>query len=223
MSTAPLPDDTTVGRFRICTRIGRGGMGEVYKAYDSTLDRYVALKILPAELVERPDRVQRFIQEAKSASALSHPHIVTVYEIGQDKVDGRPIHYIAMELLDGTTLREEIHGKRAPVKRLLELLSQVADALAKAHAAGIIHRDLKPDNIMVTGGGYAKVLDFGLAKLVEPQVWGSRDGPGLPTTPRTSEGAILGTSATWHRNRLKQSRRTNAPTSFRSAVSCMRR
>jgi eukaryotic-like serine/threonine-protein kinase len=193
MSTAPLPDDTTVGRFRISSRIGRGGMGEVYKAYDSTLDRYVALKILPPELVERPDRIQRFIQEAKSASALNHPNIITVYEIGHDDIDGRSIHYIAMELLEGTTLREEIHVKRAPLKRLIDLLAQVADGLAKAHAAGIIHRDLKPDNIMVTGDGYAKVLDFGLAKLVEPRVWVSRDGPGLPTTPRTSEGALLGT------------------------------
>jgi protein kinase-like protein/WD40 repeat protein len=167
-------------------------MGVVYKAYDPTLDRYVALKVLPPELVEHSDRVMRFAQEARSASALNHPHIISIYEIGETEVEGRPTHYIAMELVEGRTLREEIHDKRAPLRTLLDLLVQVADALAKAHAAGIVHRDLKPDNILVTPDGYAKIIDFGLAKLVEPKLPQSAASQ-MATAPRTQEGALLGT------------------------------
>ncbi len=188
VNTTSLPRGTVLGRYRVETSIGRGGMGEVYAAYDESLDRQVALKILPAEVIDRPDRVRRFIQEAKRASALDHPHIVTIHEIGQAPVDGRTVHYIAMELVRGTTLRQEIHALHAPLNRLLQLLTQVAQALAKAHNAGIVHRDLKPDNIMVTADGYAKIVDFGLAKLIEDHSGASSKTPTL-----TREGALVGT------------------------------
>lgn len=140
-------------------------MGEVYLAHDTKLDRKVALKILPAEVATNRDRMERFVREAKSAAALNHPNIAHVYEIGADE----GTHYIAMEFIDGDTLREKIHREKAPLTKLLKYLNQVAMGLAKAHGAGIVHRDLKPENIMITRDDYAKVLDFGLAKLVEPQ------------------------------------------------------
>jgi eukaryotic-like serine/threonine-protein kinase len=159
-------------------------MGEVYKAQDISLERPVALKILPEHLVEDSDRVRRFVQEAKSASALNHPHIITIYEIGQatpsqiielpqagnetaPAANAGTVHYMAMEFVDGVTLHHKIHKESKDLKKLLNYLAQAAEGLAKAHAAGIVHRDLKPENIMVTGDGYAKILDFGLAKLVE--------------------------------------------------------
>ncbi|MFZ2490925.1 MAG: protein kinase, partial [Thermoanaerobaculia bacterium] len=149
-------------------RIARGGMGEVYEAWDDTLSRRVAIKVLPPLLLDQPERVRRFIQEARSASALNHPHIVTIYEFGQDDVGGRTIPFIAMEFVDGTSLHHLIASGRSTPRRFVTLLTQVADALAKAHACGIVHRDLKPANIMVTPDGYAKIVDFGLAKLIEP-------------------------------------------------------
>ena len=179
-------------------------MGEVYEARDENLERSVALKILPAEMVQNADRVRRFVQEAKSASALSHPHIITIYEIGHTQVEGPAtvpaadepeapgdIHFIAMELIDGHTLKTRIHTEHAGAKDLLRWLAQAAEGLAKAHSEGIVHRDLKPDNIMVTGDGYAKVLDFGLAKLTEPL----GEGTLAPTVlaDETAEGAVLGT------------------------------
>ena len=156
---------TKLGRYEVRSKIGEGGMGEVYLAQDTKLDRKVALKILPADVASNRDRMDRFVREAKSAAALNHPHIAHVYEIGES--DGT--HFIAMEFIDGETLRQKIHRDHAPLSKLLKYLNQVAEGLAKAHAAGIVHRDLKPDNIMITRDDYAKVLDFGLAKLVEPQ------------------------------------------------------
>ncbi len=140
-------------------------MGEVYLAQDTRLDRKVALKVLPEEVASHRDRMERFIREAKSAASLNHPNIAHVYEIGESN----GTHFIAMEFIDGETLREKIHRDKAPLTKLLKYLIQVAQGLSKAHAAGIVHRDLKPDNIMITRDDYAKVLDFGLAKLVEPQ------------------------------------------------------
>jgi serine/threonine protein kinase len=201
----PLPTTfetgTEVAHYRLIAPLGAGGMGEVYKAHDSRLERTVALKILPPELVRNDERVRRFVQEAKSASSLNHPNIVTIHEIGQADVpsnDGsgastsRPIHYIAMELIDGSTLRRKIHDEGTDLRTLLVYLAQAADGLAKAHAAGIVHRDLKPENIMVTRDGFAKVLDFGLAKL---SVKKSSDSASEATAVRqqTREGAILGT------------------------------
>src|SRR2546421_2921512 len=157
---------TQLGRYEIRSKIGAGGMGEVYLAQDTKLDRKVALKILPAELAGNSDRMRRFVQEAKAAAALNHPHIAHVYEIGES--DG--VHFIAMEFIDGQTLREKIHRERSELRKLLRYLQHAAEGLAKAHAAGIVHRDLKPDNIMITRDGHAKILDFGLAKLIEPQL-----------------------------------------------------
>jgi Tol biopolymer transport system component/serine/threonine protein kinase len=161
-----------LSHYEIKSLLGAGGMGEVYLAQDTRLDRQVALKLLPGAFINDVDRVRRFEQEARAASALNHPHILTIYEIerAEDK------HFIVMEYIDGETLREKIHRKRTPLSKLLKCLQQVAEGLAKAHAAGIVHRDLKPDNIMVTRDGYAKVLDFGLAKLMEqPKPAGAGD------------------------------------------------
>ena len=158
-----LPAGAKLGRYEIRSKIGEGGMGEVYLAEDTQLHRRVALKILPAELASNRDRMRRFEQEATAAAALNHPNIAHIYEIGSQD----DIHFIAMEFVDGQTLRELIHLKRTELPKLLRYLQHAAEGLAKAHAAGIVHRDLKPDNIMVTREGHAKVLDFGLAKLVE--------------------------------------------------------
>ena len=161
-----LEAGTKLGRYEIRSKLGAGGMGEVYLAHDQALDRSVALKILPADLAAKKDRMERFVREAKAAAALNHPNIAHIYEIGES--DG--VNFIAMEFVDGDTLRQLIHGKPTDLKKLLRYLQHTAEALAKAHATGIVHRDLKPDNIMVTREGHAKILDFGLAKLIEPQL-----------------------------------------------------
>src|SRR4030095_1912339 len=154
--------ETTVAHYRIMEPIGAGGMGAVYKAYDTKLQRVVALKLLPSEYVSQEDRRRRFFQEARAASALNHPHILTVYEVGED--DGRP--YIAMEYVEGDTLRQKLNARPLELKETLDIAIQIAEGLAGAHEAGIIHRDLKPENLMIRRDGYAKILDFGLAKLV---------------------------------------------------------
>src|SRR6184192_2424489 len=140
-------------------------MGEVYLAHDTKLDRKVAIKFLNEEFSKDEDKLNRFVREAKAASALNHPNILTVYEIGE--VNGK--NYISTELIDGKTLREHLSHKEAlPLNTILKIGVQVAEALSAAHQAGIIHRDIKPENIMLRQDGYAKVLDFGLAKLAEP-------------------------------------------------------
>jgi len=154
----------SLGHYRILRTLGVGGMGEVYLAEDSRLDRLVAVKILPAEFAQSPDRMGRFVREAKAASALNHPHIAHIYEVGESE----GFNFIAMEYVEGVTLRDKIHVERASLRTLLKFLGQVADGLAKAHSVGVVHRDLKPDNIIVSNDGYAKILDFGLAKHVEP-------------------------------------------------------
>src|SRR5882724_7691590 len=164
--TETLVANSTISHYRIVSKIGAGGMGEVYLAQDIKLDRKVALKILPAEVASNRDRMERFIREAKSAAALSHPNIAQIFEIGEH--DGT--HYIAMEFIEGVTLRDKIYRENTELRKLLRYLQHVAEGLAKAHAMGIVHRDLKPDNIMITRDGHAKVLDFGLVKLVEPEV-----------------------------------------------------
>ena len=167
-------------------------MGEVYLAHDQTLDRKVALKILPADVASNSSRMERFTREAKSAAALNHPNIAHVYEIGQSE----GLHYIAMEFIDGVTLREKIHREQADLRKLLRWLQHTAEGLAKAHAAGIVHRDLKPDNIMITIDGHAKILDFGLAKLVEQPPMPSSDSSEIATAvmqQRSIPGAIMGT------------------------------
>jgi len=156
------PSGERFGRYEIRSALGAGGMGEVYLAQDTVLERVVALKILRPEVATDAERMRRFTLEAKAAAALNHPHIAHIYEIGQD----RETSFIAMEFVDGETLREKIHQQETDLKRLLAWLTQVAEGLAKAHAAGIVHRDLKPDNIMISRDGYAKILDFGLVKLL---------------------------------------------------------
>lgn len=193
--TAGTLSGRTVARYRIVERLGAGGMGEIFKAIDSVLNRPVALKVLPAEVVHDPDRLRRFVGEAQSASALNHPNIVTIHDVGSvilDDGDGvtRTIHYIAMELIEGETLSGRIYGG-ASLTVLLELMLQVADALAKAHSAGILHRDLKPDNIMVTTDGRAKVVDFGLAKLIQPDC--QEQDAATAHIELTRQGAVLGT------------------------------
>jgi hypothetical protein len=191
-----LTEGAEISHFRIESRLGAGGMGEVYKAHDLTLDRPTAMKVLSPEFLTDADRVRRFVQEAKSASALNHPNIVTIYEIGQvpvakrtlgiDEDDELPIHFIAMEYIDGATLRA-LASRGTEMTKLLDVMAQVADGLAKAHSEGIVHRDLKPDNIMVTKDGYAKVVDFGLAKLTESK--------GRADQHRTASGVVMGTAA----------------------------
>src|ERR1043166_2795772 len=161
-----IPAGTKLGRYEIRSKLGAGGMGEVYLAEDSQLRRRVALKILPVDLASNQDRMRRFIQEAQAAAALNHPNIATIHEIGES--DG--VNFIAMEFIDGFTLPEFIHSKQTEMSKVVRYLQHVAEGLAKAHGAGIVHRDLKPDNIMVTREGHAKILDFGLAKLIEQQI-----------------------------------------------------
>jgi Tol biopolymer transport system component len=163
----PDQDAQVLGRYRLVSLLGEGGMGKVYKAWDATLERSVALKILPAEIVRDPSRVERFVQEARAASTLSHPHVVTVYDIGEERPagGGEPVRYIAMEIVDGVTLRALLDGGSLDLRKALKIAGQVAEGLSAAHALGIVHRDLKPENVMVNSAGYAKILDFGLAKL----------------------------------------------------------
>jgi eukaryotic-like serine/threonine-protein kinase len=196
---------TAVSHYRVVGPLGAGGMGEVYKAEDLTLGRTIALKILPPDLVRSGERVRRFIQEAKSASSLSHPHIVTVHEIGEAVVvpDGEPdagppgsaqVLFIAMEFVDGETMAMKIQEGKTDLRTLLGWLSQAAEGLAKAHMAGIVHRDLKPENIMITRDGYAKVLDFGLAKLAEASLSAEeQDGATRAVRSPTRDGVVLGT------------------------------
>src|SRR5947209_4920228 len=161
--SAQLVPGTKLGRYEIRAKIGEGGMGEVYLAEDNQLRRRVALKILPADIAANHDRMRRFVQEAQAAAALNHPNIAHIYEVGEYQ----GTNFIAMEYIDGLTLREKIHRERAELRKLLRYLQQVAEGLSKAHAAGIVHRDLKPDNLMITREDHAKILDFGLAKLIE--------------------------------------------------------
>ena len=181
-----LPPQTQLGRYEVRSLLGAGGMGEVYLAQDTSLNRKVALKVLPAELASNHDRMRRFKQEATSAASLNHPNIAHIYEIGQ----ASGLNFIAMEYVDGTTLRDKINEKE-DLSKLLRVLQHVAEGLAKAHDAGIVHRDLKPENVMITSDGHTKILDFGLVKLVEPQ---TSAGSGEPTiVQHSTPGVILGT------------------------------
>jgi len=190
----PIDEGTRLGRYEIRSKIGAGGMGEVYLAEDTRLHRKVALKILPAEVAANKDRMRRFNQEATAAAALNHPNIAHIYEISE----AGGVNFIAMEFIDGQTLRECIHSGQTELKKLLRYLQHVAEGLAKAHAAGIVHRDLKPDNIMITRDGHAKILDFGLAKLIEDRQAGpiGKASSELATAilpQHSTPGMILGT------------------------------
>ncbi len=182
---------TKLGPYEILAPLGAGGMGEVYRARDAKLGREIAIKVLSGATASDPDRRQRFELEARAASALNHPNILTVHDVGE--ADGTV--YIAMELVDGKTLRELVaSGEPLPTKKLLDVAAQTAEGLAKAHAAGIVHRDLKPENLMVSKDGYVKILDFGLAKLTETAAPGR--SPVAPTAiaAPTEPGTVMGTA-----------------------------
>jgi serine/threonine protein kinase len=183
-----LAPGTRLGPYEILAPLGAGGMGEVYRARDTRLEREVAIKVLPAELASDAERLKRFEKEARSASALNHPNIVTIYDIGSEGGTS----YIAMERVEGSTLRDLLAGGALPMKRLLPIAAQIAEGLAKAHEAGIVHRDLKPENVMVTKDGLVKILDFGLAKLTSTTS-GSGEGSQLPTMTGTTPGVVVGT------------------------------
>src|SRR5499426_2941263 len=181
--------NTVIAHYRLLSPLGAGGMGEVYLAEDTKLSRKVALKLLPAEFTRDVVRVRRFEQEARAASALNHPNILTVFEIGQ----ANEARYIATEFIDGQTLRERLKGGRLSPSAALEIATQIAAALAAAHGAGIVHRDIKPENVMLRRDGIVKVLDFGLAKLTE-----HRRGSVIPKAStigcvNTDPGTVLGT------------------------------
>jgi serine/threonine protein kinase/Tol biopolymer transport system component len=185
---------TTLGHYEIVKEIGSGGMGVVYRARDLHLNRFVALKILPAERVADPDRKRRFVQEAKAASALNHPNIIHIYDVASDA----GVDYIAMEHVEGKTLAERIGRRGLPLKDTLKYAIQIADALTKAHSAGIVHRDLKPTNIMVNEDDTVKILDFGLAKLMEQVPSGEFASTATieaEEKPVTEKGIIVGTAA----------------------------
>src|SRR5712692_10540994 len=183
-----IPPGTLLGHYEIRSRLGAGGMGEVYLAQDTGLDRKVALKILPADLASNQERMRRFVQEAKASAALNHPNIAHIYEIGE--ADG--VHFIAMEFIDGHTLRHFLADIQIDLPKRLRYLQHAAEGLAKAHDAGIVHRDLKPENVMVTRDGLVKILDFGLAKLSSTGS-GSGEGSQLPTMTGTTPGVVVGT------------------------------
>ena len=187
MSIAP---GTKIGRYEIRSKLGQGGMGEVYLAEDTRMRRNVALKILPHDVAADRVRMERFVQEAKTASGLNHPNIITIYEI--DQADD--IHFIAIEFIDGQTLRARATQKHMTTVEVIDVAIQAANGLAEAHGAGIVHRDIKPDNIMIRRDGIVKVLDFGLAKLTEAIAPHAVDSEAPTSIAKTEPGTVIGTA-----------------------------
>ncbi|MFL6229498.1 MAG: protein kinase domain-containing protein [Pyrinomonadaceae bacterium] len=188
-----IENGSLLGHYRIVSPLGAGGMGEVYLARDERLGRNLAIKVLSGEFTQNADRLRRFEQEARAAAKLNHPAIAHVYEVGESE----GAHFIAMEYVEGETLNAAIHGGRVELPRLLKYLGEVAEGLAKAHAAGVVHRDLKPDNVMIARDGYVKILDFGLAKLFEPQSAAGDDASSEAATAvleqHSTPGVVMGT------------------------------
>ncbi len=182
-----LSPGARLGPYEIQSSIGAGGMGEVYRAHDSRLDRAVAIKVLPASFSANADRLQRFAQEARAAAALNHPNILSIFDIGDD--NGAP--YVVSELLEGETLRDRLRNGPLPIRKGIEYAIQVAHGLSAAHEKGIVHRDLKPENLFLTNDGRVKILDFGLAKLTRPEVASGADAPTMHSV--TEPGMVMGT------------------------------
>src|SRR5712664_1439405 len=193
-----ISPNTTIAQYTIVSKIGEGGMGEVYRARDTKLGRDVAIKVLPASLSENTDRLNRFEQEAQAAGALNHPNILVIHHIGTH--DGAP--YIVSELLEGETLRERMAGSALPQRKAIDYALQIARGLAAAHEKGIVHRDIKPDNIFITDDGRVKILDFGLAKLTS-----ATDGTSQTEVPTrrvdTDPGMVMGTMGYMSPEQLK--------------------
>ncbi len=211
---------TPLGPFEILSLLGTGGMGEVYRARDSRLDREVAIKVLPAAFSTDEDRLRRFEQEARAAGMLNHPNILTIFEIGTH--DGAP--YIVSELLDGGDLRAQLNEGALPARQAIDYAQQTAQGLTAAHSKGIVHRDLKPENLFVTADGRVKILDFGLAKLKPPRQAGA--GSEVATQKQiTSPGTVMGTVAYMSPEQVRGTggliiARTSSP-SERSSTRCL--
>jgi serine/threonine protein kinase len=186
LHSMPLTPGTILGQYEIRSPLGAGGMGEVYRAHDTRLDREVAIKVLPESLTADPERLRRFEQEARAAAALNHPNILAVYQMATHE----GVSYMVSELLDGETLRERLTRGPIPLRKAIDYAVQIAHGLAAAHDKGITHRDLKPDNLFATKDGRVKILDFGLAKLAQP-----RDASGAEATiaEGTEPGLVMGT------------------------------
>ena len=186
--TMALTSGQKLGPYQVESLLGSGGMGEVYRAHDSRLNRTVAIKVLPASFSSDRDRLQRFAQEARAAAALNHPNILSIFDIGEEQ--NAP--YVVSELLEGETLRERLRNGALPIRRVIDYAMQVARGLAAAHEKGIVHRDLKPENLFLTNDGRAKILDFGLAKLTQPDSTGTGDAPTVQVATET--GLVMGTA-----------------------------
>src|SRR5882672_3709929 len=198
MPTTTISPGTRLGPYEIRSLLGAGGMGEVYRARDSRLQRDVAVKVLPRALADDKDRLKRFEREARAAGQLNHPNIMAVHDIGSTEANGGGLPYIVCELLEGATLRTKLAQGLIPPRKAIQYATQVARGLAAAHAKGIAHRDLKPENLMILAGDHVKILDFGLAKLLRPDR-DSGDTPppdddtGAVARSLTMTGEILGT------------------------------
>src|SRR5262245_52903098 len=176
-----------IGAYKITSLLGVGGMGEVYQAEDTRLGRTVAVKVLPEEMARDQERLSRFVREARAASALNHANVAHIYEIGQS----HGLHFIAMEYVEGQTLADRINGRPLPTAEIVDIGIQVADALDEAHRKGITHRDIKPANVMLTSREQVKILDFGLAKVAQPE--GQAIGSDISTVLKTETGVLMGT------------------------------
>ncbi len=208
---------TTIAHYNITSKLGEGGMGQVYRATDTKLNRDVALKVLPEAFAADRERMARFSREAQVLASLNHSNIASIY--GLEDSDNK--HALVLELVEGETLAERIQKGAIPLEESLKIALQIAEALEAAHEKGIIHRDLKPANVKLTPGGKVKVLDFGLAKALEDET-PATDLTSSPTRTGTAVGVIMGTAGYMSRNKLVGSRWTSAPTSGLSVVSSTR-